>query len=1061
MLVFEDNSGFWVAKAITSNIPYLNLLLLNTGQAVIAIFLASDFLKRDKKLDTSEVFYVRPLSNAEYVIGKIWGNLRVFLILNLIVMVISLIITFMSPGVSVDWWAYLTYFLIISIPTLIFIIGLSIFLMLVLKNQALTFILLLGYIGLTLFYINDKFYYLFDYMAYYLPLVKSTIVGFTNLETVVNHRTIYLCAGLGFIFITISLFRRLPNSSRSNYPWLILAVCMLLICGFAGFRHVHSILGKSKSRISYTEINNKYVQTPKMIIDRYDISVTQHPGTFSSETKMKGIALQDASVFTFCLNPGLQVQEIREGERILDFNRDHQIILIDFGKEIIQGDSVSFSVKYSGQIDNSFCYLDIPPELLQQHYRYFLFGADKQYSFQTPEYCLFTPETYWYPRPGTAFSDKSADWQQNYFSKYHLTVSPLPGLTPLSQGEGTDHEDGTFSFSPEYQIQAISLAIGKYKQKSVEADSISYRLWYIDGHDYFSAAFDSIPDTIPTLIQNTKENLERTYRLDYPFKRFSVIEVPALFYCYPHTWTEAQEVVQPEITFFTEKGWLFDQMDFMKRRKDQKKWAKWNGKEINDEEAQIRTFNDAIRIFMQTEGASNYSDAGRGQYNITRQANPYFQFPQLYNFRYNIFSPEWPFANRIIELYLQNKQDNSNWEREINGISNNEKASLLMEKHNLKELLSDVEYKDLTSNIISLKANRLFANSEISIGVNAFRDSVYAVLKRNTFNNFQFEGLLDYLGEISETDIRSYIPEWNHPTPLPFYSIGTPNVTSVNYRGQESFVFKLLISNHSDHDGIVHLNINVANQHNRAFDPRSNRKVAIGAHQTKELVSVWDDAPRNVNVNTMISGNLPNNVWQQVRNINQERGRQPETDGDRVVPDFLPEVYGEVIVDNEDSLFSLSDPVIMGFLPKWLDKVEDTSFKYSGFSWWRPPLQWTATTNMGYYGEYIRSAYVIKSGSGNQTATWKVPVPSPGHYEVYYYMFKNHEMRNDRNNAEYKFKVLYDNEIEDAYINLRRANEGWEQLGVYYFSSDTIRVILTNESKLRSVTADAVKIVKR
>ena len=43
---------------------------------------------------------------------------------------------------------------------------LSIFLMLVLRNQALTFILLLGYIGLTLFYIQDKFYYLFDYMVY-------------------------------------------------------------------------------------------------------------------------------------------------------------------------------------------------------------------------------------------------------------------------------------------------------------------------------------------------------------------------------------------------------------------------------------------------------------------------------------------------------------------------------------------------------------------------------------------------------------------------------------------------------------------------------------------------------------------------------------------------------------------------------------------------------------------------------------------------------------------------------------------------------------------------------
>ncbi|EKC78537.1 xanthan lyase XalB, partial [human gut metagenome] len=63
--------------------------MLNTGQAVVAVFLSSEFLKRDKKLDTSEVFYVRPLSNAEYVVGKIWGNLRVFLFLNLLVLAIE------------------------------------------------------------------------------------------------------------------------------------------------------------------------------------------------------------------------------------------------------------------------------------------------------------------------------------------------------------------------------------------------------------------------------------------------------------------------------------------------------------------------------------------------------------------------------------------------------------------------------------------------------------------------------------------------------------------------------------------------------------------------------------------------------------------------------------------------------------------------------------------------------------------------------------------------------------------------------------------------------------
>ena len=90
MMLMEDNFGLWFAKSVSSNIPYLNLLLLNTGQAVVAVFLSSEFLKRDKKLDTSEVFYVRPLSNAEYVVGKIWGNLRVFLFLNLLVLAIVL-----------------------------------------------------------------------------------------------------------------------------------------------------------------------------------------------------------------------------------------------------------------------------------------------------------------------------------------------------------------------------------------------------------------------------------------------------------------------------------------------------------------------------------------------------------------------------------------------------------------------------------------------------------------------------------------------------------------------------------------------------------------------------------------------------------------------------------------------------------------------------------------------------------------------------------------------------------------------------------------------------------
>ena len=144
--------------------------------------------------------------------------------------------------------------------------------------------------------------------------------------------------------------------------------------------------------------------------------------------------------------------------------------------------------------------------------------------------------------------------------------------------------------------------------------------------------------------------------------------------------------------------------------------------------------------------------------------------------------------------------------------------------------------------------------------------------------------------------------------------------------------------------------------------------------------------------------------------------------------------------------------------------MDDDSFKYRGVSWWRAPLEWTLTTNAAYYGKYIRSAYVVKSGKGDQTATWKAQIPEEGQYELYYYVYKSPDLRYGRRfngKTEYKFKIEYGDESEDGYIDLRKANDGWERIGTYYFKEGPVNVILSNKTDLRSVTADAVKFVRR
>ena len=111
----------WQFRGIPASIPYFNMTLLNLAQAIIAIFLASDFIKRDRKSNTTEVIYMRSMSNADYIFGKSLGLFYVFLGLNIFMLLIAGIMNVIFTDVPFQIMPYLYYLLLISVPTLIFI----------------------------------------------------------------------------------------------------------------------------------------------------------------------------------------------------------------------------------------------------------------------------------------------------------------------------------------------------------------------------------------------------------------------------------------------------------------------------------------------------------------------------------------------------------------------------------------------------------------------------------------------------------------------------------------------------------------------------------------------------------------------------------------------------------------------------------------------------------------------------------------------------------------------------------------------------------------------------
>ena len=1076
--------------SIPSLLAYNLMLYFNVAQAIVSIFLASEYLKRDKQLDTSEVFYVRPLSNAEYLLGKMWGTLQVFLVLNLIVIAVSVAMGYVYLQEHVSPLSFFMYLFILNIPTLIYIIGLSTFLMLVIKNQALTFVILLGYIGLTLFYIGDKFYYLFDYIGFNLPMMMSTITGFADWQSLVIHRLMYLFLGLGMILWSISLFRRLPNSPRALYPWRAFAtvmVCAGLGCGgYHVYRYVNSELFQER----LVELNNQHVHDPKVEIDSCRIEVVQQEDVLKFKAHIIGTPVKAASTFTFTLNPGFEVTAVNMGGKPLSFWREEHLLKIDVQRTVKENERIAFTVEYEGVVDERICYLDIPEEMLNTQEKFMdNFNVGKRYGYQTAEYTLLTPELYWYPRPGVCYSSESPDWQQCYFTKFSMEVKPNAGMTVLSQGERRLSADSlTTSFSPEYPLQSLSLIIGPYKDCSIEVDSTLYSAWYIDGHDFFSQELDLIHDTIPSIISDVRFYYEEEVNMMYPFNRFSIIEVPAHFASYSRTWTQAQEKMQPEMVLVPEKmynSWRFNIKQQKVLRQNQQRggrggrggWGGRGGQSMTDYDVQMAVFRDMLYFMWDRSSGYDFQEGAMGRGSVSVQESPFHIFPQMYNFRYNIYSSEWPVANRLIELMLQNNGSGgmgNSWMRDVNGLSNEEKALMLMQDASFKDLLKETEYRDLMNNLIMLQGKKLFLDAERKLGVQAFRDTLSAHVLSNAFRNLSFEQLLDTLGQIAGTDIRSRLTEWNSPSQLAEFMIGTPVITFVETPTQEIYQAEMVLTNMSDRPGSVNMQLQFwsnregdGKQYFNDEEKPTEWIVDFEPHQTKRLVSHWEEMPSAFNINTLFSKNLP--VMVTVRPGRAEEAYVLLDEGEYVLTEGFLENEEEVIVDNEDSLlFSLSEAPPSGYIGELINKnTEEENFKYVGVNEWRAPARWTATTDQSFFGKSVRSAVVIRSGKGEQYAEWKIPVPSPGRYELYYYAQRPEQLR--RNNGWGRQKYLYNfivsSEVDDYEepfeLDMRRIVDGWNLLDTYGIAGDTLVVRLTDLSELSMITADAVKIVKK
>ncbi|HJN05676.1 MAG TPA: hypothetical protein QF480_03600, partial [Bacteroidales bacterium] len=870
------------------------------------------------------------------------------------------------------------------------------------------------------------------------------------------------------IFFTITKLDRLPQSKKfTSFP-IYISLFFLL----AGAYTTYSYIDNKKSIIRFKkqliDLNNQYFNYAKVNVDSCNINLS-HVGT-QIEAKAKLTVTnnhkQTIDTLIFSLNPSLKVNNVKVDSLNVPVIRELQLLKIVVPGGITPNEKQQITLNYAGTINENTCFLDQNLEDFKDNFSFEIFRIKKRYAYLDNDFVLLTREALWYPIAGVGYASESPSSYTPGFTNYSLTVTTDSNLYAISQGTSTQPEPGVFQFYTDVPLPQISLLIGDYINYSVNVDSIDYNLFTIAGNDYYKEYFNDINDSLPGIIRDLKNEYETQIGFEYPFKRFSLAEVPVQFALDKHIWSLTSDAVQPEITFYIEKGVVLEETDFKKRLRRTERNMNRNNEEVGPLELQSRIFKRFTRGNFMAPHSEWYMFRGMDR-------NTLSLFPNYLTFVTSLDSEKWPALSLSLQTYLKDRYSNpiSSYRWYFTDLSKSERINLELKRNSLAEhsklhKTSDNDNESISNyELIIAKGNYLFSVLRARYGdeeFNSLLDELVISNKQKSISLSSFDSAM--ISNFNETIIDK-VNNWYYEPSLPGFLVKDVETYKVMVGEHTKYQIKFKISNPEETDGIITINIDLYDPNdrgsNRDSPPDFSKKVYIPAESAKEVGFVFSTEPVRMNIFTHISLNLPNNIIYDFGAFNETKKVTVIDSLANGEPFDNMLVEGEIIVDNDDSTFNYFHEIKKSYLKTLIDDKKDPGYGFSRIRWWRPPSEWQRVLRSGFYGKYVRSAMYTRSGQDDRTATWTAPIKNNGYYDVYCHVekinvnFSNMGRRSKK--SDYNFKVYHEGGVEKIHLTDSDLEDGWNYLGTFFITPSTAKVELSNSSVGPMIFADAIK----
>lgn len=1030
---------------------YLALFFFSFAQVILIVFVAVDFRKLEEKWRLDQVMFSKPMTTANWVLGKYFGVVSSILYLNLFLIFLAIIvrsIKYFFLGASFNVLPFIIYFLVVTLPSILFMVALVFFLVSLVRIPAVAMLLSLGYVAGILFYFQDKFYSLFDYGYFLGRIFYSDLIGFGDLEPILWQRLFFLTITVILLAITILFYPRLKQSKSSLYTTLASSI----LFAFLAFSIANRIIDRNhaieQKRLTDYDYQSQWILQPACKVSHYDFDIIHGDKTTPLQVNLEMVVFnpnpQVLQRMVFALNGNLKVSKVNwfSGEEI-EFSQKHQLLELDLqNRPLLSNQSDSIQVLYAGNVDGDQFMLD-----RIQNNNTILEKSDGPWrqpnlsAWVDHKFAVLPSESGWYPTSGAAAGYPFDAPKDKTFATAKISVKTAPYLRSISQGSiASDTTDQGFrhtTFLVDNPTPGFSLHIGKYQVLSHQFEQTKLEFYYYKTHLLDFELFEDVADTCLNAVERMLEIYEEAAGLPYPYPRLAVVEAPLHLQIYINRFGLNNILQQPGIIMLNEVNLASRRIDY--HIESRTKRARRRGQDDSPTRIKRDVFIELVldafipQSSWRTEGGirspmKNYLHFGidikdpilataldlQLYEEIDRRINDAF-YPDRHhtslsaNDRMRNFDSEWAIRRKydieidsLINALLQKPL--SQFSPEIDGI--------------------------LFRAAMDFKAPPVLQMLQAKLGEDVYKKGLQRLMEQYRFQPVTLKNFTNILQGVSDQDIRGFFDQWFEQTSLPGYRITQADAEKVD-SGQMKISYQVTtrVQNGERGDGFVRLVCHTEND-------KIRRNIQLGSFQEKELKLIVPDEPERISVIPYFSRNR-GSIQKQI-SIATRTSRKPLVDTTYVVAS-LEDARSIIVDDRDDGFFTPASEEKKYFRPP-----------SKGRSWW----SWTSSLA---YGKYYFGLHAKRGGSGLYPARWEMAPPKSGDYELSFFVKMGSSWW--RRNISRKFQIAITGADGTFPVDFQPEDtaEGWFPLGRYRLEEGEPAVVELSDEGSGYIIADAVR----